>query len=419
LGRIRGRRRYFLKLIKIRECKTTKLIDEQFNPQILPKGYSKYFMLKIDEDNDLCIETEANIGIIPCKNNIAIQIYPKIKVSDLTYLLIKSGLLNRSLDTPFKQTVPYQIAENSLDSFFEALVNNFLFEIDKIKCLGLLRTTEINLKELKIIKGKPDLSRFRIKYPKNLGLNLDCWLIERNFNNSLNRVLYFCLNHLMKSYLITIDQKNIVKRMEYFSVIKMGPMLKDDLIFVNNALENRDIPSSRYYYVPALNLALLILQGVGITLGEEQDVEFRPLIINTNIMFENYVCKIIKENFKNTRISVLRGIEYSYFFYDEARDRLTLIPDIVLVRGGENLAIIDVKYKVSPTPSDHYQMWAYMQAYDINRGLFVSVTNLKENIIEQFKKDSRIVYDYSFSLENIQKSEKDFIYFLRDVFIQI
>ena len=401
-----------MKTIRVQECSVSKASPE-IRPEILPDGYSRYFGLMIDEEGDLAIDCHAYAGIIPCRNGIAIQIDPKVKVSDLTYLLLKSGELNRSLDTPFKETVAYQIAEKSVNSFFEALISSFLLQIDMIKRLGLLRNAEIKSCNVAQIKGKLNLSRFRTTYSRSLGLRIDCWLRDYVLNNSPNRLLAQCLKYLSRTNLIVTDRNEIVNRMQYFAMFDKTGLEPDDIYMVRELVEKRKIPSSRHYYIPALNLALLILQGAGITLGDEREVMFRPLIINTSKMFESYVRSLTREIFRGTQVSVLSGNEFSRFFYDEASNRLSLSPDIVLIEGANNLGLIDVKYKEAPTSSDHYQMWAYLRGYETDHGFFVSTTNANKSRFEVFKKNGKTVHDFSFNLADIQNSEVEFAAFLK------
>lgn len=380
-----------------------------FNPQILPNYYRDYFKVEYDLQNQSwAIEAGPYIGIVPLNSDYGVQILPKSGLKNLTYMLYKSGLLSRSLETPFEQTVPYHIPEDDLESFFEGLVHSFLECVDQIKSLGLIRQTVLENQEAYSVRGKIDFLRWLRQIPHRGGVPIPQLVFEAYLDNLPNRVLRRCLEYLANSPLRYTTVEAILGRLDYFGQVSSSFLSATEIDELENQIESGQFPASRYYYLPALNLALLILRGAGLALGDDHDVAFKPIIINTAYVFENYVRVLCQEAVKPFDARAEDGKQFSLPFYKEAVWAISVKPDILIRYGGSNLFVVDVKYKFAPTEQDHYQLWAYLNTYGVNRGGFVSVVDIDRPKYKNpalFKRDDKVVFDYSFNCRAIKISE--------------
>lgn len=391
--------------IRCTECKTTKVTSSAFHRGILPSGYSKYFSVVLDEDGDWALDAGSYAGLLPCEGDVVIQIDPKFDVSDLSYLLLRSGDIARWFERPNEREVPYQIARDDLSSFFEALVHTFLSRIDQVKRYGLLRREVVHSIQSSVIRGKIDMTGLR-KTCTKANMLLPQRVRDYLISNPENRILAECLRFLSGWKLLTVGRSEVLKRLDYFEPLSRDKVTKSDLSEVRRVLTEGDVPSSRRYYLPALELATLILQRAGITLGTKDDVSFYPIMVNTYEIFERYIRNLCRDSLRPTPVVVLNGRDLSRWFYDRAYDRLLLKPDILLIQGGETLAALDVKYKTGPSASDHYQMAAYLDTYGLSRGAFVTATaEGGAGAVGEFQKSRRTVYDFSFNLKQIHASE--------------
>jgi 5-methylcytosine-specific restriction endonuclease McrBC regulatory subunit McrC len=409
-----------MEYLSITENRREIVTKEWFGPTLLPTGYNKYFTVEFDPGTQgWAIEAKAYVGIVPLTPEYGIQIRPKSGLKNLTYMLYKSGLLNRSLETPFDQTVPYQIPEDDLESFIEGLVKSFLQAVDTIKAWGLIREPALERRGEFAIRGKIDYPKWIRTLPHTMGIPVPQKIWTSHLNNLPNRTLRYCLDYLVSySAGASIDgslRDEVLGRLDYFGRVSPVPPTNEELSDLEHQMEAGHFPASRYYYLPALNLALLILRGAGLALGDEEDVTFKPILIYTADMFEKYVRVICQEAVKDRDAHAEDGKTQPLPFYKRASTPITVKPDILIRRGGKTALVTDVKYKFGPTEQDHYQMWAYMHAYEVKRGGFVSLADMaarQVNLPRWFHRNDYSVFDFPFNCQQITESERELKQFM-------
>jgi len=396
--------------ISVREAAINQIRLPTFSPSILPPGYEKYFAVGY-ADGFWTLDVESYAGLVPCGNGVVIQIEPKVATRNITYMLLKSGYLNHSLETPFESTVPYQIATDNIASFFEALVYSFLQQLDRIRALGLVRTERL-LTSIGTVKGKIDQSGYLRDYPKTWGVHVPRRHFEATTDNKFNQLLYHCLLYLLRNRLLIVPREAVLDRLAYLPSAYADRLTRDDVLDIRRALEHGDFPASRSYYLPALNLALLILANVGVEIGETEDVEFYPMLIPTARMFEGYIRNVCSEHFLKHGIIVVDGKKRPEPFFEKASKQLSLKPDLLFRKGGRHLTVVDVKYKFGPKSDDYYQMWAYLEGLGVERGSFVCVGSRLSTEPDVAIRDNRVIYSYVFDTRSTLDSEKAMIEFI-------
>lgn len=394
----------------LRECQRAVVAADWFTPDILPAGYRDYLAVEVDPfTRRWLIDAGAYVGIVPLTPDYGLQIRPKSGLTNLTYMLYRSGLLNRSLETPFDQTVPYQVPEDDLESFFEGLIGSFLQALDVVKAWGLIRDNVLVDQNTAAIRGKINYLRWARDIPRTGGIPIPQRVFSPQIDNLPNRVLRRCLEYLARSPLRYVSRDGVLGRLEYFGQIPSPRVSAEELTELEHQLETGRFPANRYYYLPALNLAMLILRGAGLALGDDHDVTFKPILINTATMFEKYVRVVCQEAVRGYDAHVEDGKQSPLPFYKESSAPVHVQPDILVRRGGSTLLVIDVKYKLAPTTQDHYQMWAYMHAHQVTRGGFIHVADAGVGSVKNpswSRRDQYDVFEYAFDCRQIKASEQ-------------
>ncbi len=392
------------------ESKRQIITADWFTPDLLTPDCQKYLTIERDTaTRQWVIQTEAYVGVIPLTAEYGIQIRPKSGLKNLTYMLYRSGLLNRSLETPFEQTVPYDIPDDDLESFFEGLISSFLEAVDGIKRWGLIRANVREEAIAYVVRGRIDYQQWIRRLPQTFGLPIPQQIFNTRIDNLPNRVLRRCLEYLVASPLKYVPRDDVLARLEYFTPLAPSFVSQQELDELEQDLVAGRFPSSRYYYLPALNLAFLIFRGAGLGLGENQDVTFKPILINTADMFEKYIRVLFQETVHVLDARAEDGKQIPLKFYREGPQPIFIQPDILIRFGGSTVFVADVKYKFAPTPQDHYQLWAYMQAHQVKRGGFVSLAqNARAGNKNPawFKRDDYAVFDYAFDCIDIASAER-------------
>lgn len=403
-----------MEFLSVTENKREVVIQDWFNPGLLPSKYEDYFTVEWDAPaGSWAIKANSYVGTIPLSPDYAIQIRPKSGLQNLTYMLYKSGLLNRSLETPFDQTVPYKIPEDDLESFIEGLIRSFLHAVDQIKVWGLMRESLLENRDAYAIRGKINYPRWVRSFPLTGGIPIPQSIWVTHLNNVPNLTLRYCLEYLHQ-YSVQISseeqlQDEILGRLDYFGRVRAVRPSIDELLLLEHEMEAGRFPASRYYYLPALNLALLILRGAGLALADEQDVLFKPILVNTADMFEKYIRVICQESVKIYDAHAVNGKDQPLQFYQRPSTAISVKPDILIRRGGSTLLVLDAKYKFAPTEQDHYQMWAYTNAHQVKRGGFISIAGTETRERKNptwFERYDYAVFDYAFDNQQIDESER-------------
>lgn len=398
--------------ISVRECHHETITADWFDSSLLRSDHKNYFTIEVDaESHRFAIQTNSYVGIVPLSSDYGIRILPKSGLKNLTYMLHRSGLLNRSLETPFDENVPYEVPEDDLESFFEGLVRSFLKAVDRIKTFGLMRESVTREQDSYMVRGKIDYHRWARAFPHTGGIPIPQRVFNAEIDNLYNRVLKYCLEYLASfatmSALVGINRDEVLGRLDYFGHVPSSHISGDDLSSIEHDLESGRILASRYYYIPALNLALLILRGSGLALGDIEKVSYSPILINTNDMFEKYIRVICQEATREFDAHADDGKQHPISFYQESSEPIRVKPDILIRRGGSTLMTIDVKYKFKPTEQDHYQIWAYLHAHQVKRGGFVSVAEKEpeSNATRWFKREQYAIFDRAFDCRKVIESE--------------
>lgn len=302
------------------------------------------------------------------------------------------------------------VLEDSVDSFFEGLILSFLDSLDQIKRWGLLREDKPVQTELNAIKGQINLSawtrrtsRYGVFMPP-----VPQTIYASEYDNIPNRVLKACLDYLLVNPLQHVHNHQVVSRLEYFNQVASQGVFRQEADKLEMQIERGRLPTNRAYYLPALNLALLIFRGAGLALDDPQDVVFKPIIVNTANMFERYIRAVYQEVATQFDAYAEDGRRVPVDFYNRAARPIRVQPDIVIKRGGRTLLVVDVKYKFEPTAQDHYQMWAYLHGHDVKRGGFVNV--LRPNTVwstnpKIYERNDYKISEFGFDSVKVHESE--------------
>lgn len=390
-------------------------VNSEFDPNILPNGYQDYLTLEVGSSGGFIANTGPYVGIIPCEDGSFLPIRPKTEISNLTYFLRKSGKVAHDLDSPFEEDVPYQTVFDDLVGMHEFYIRQFLEQLDSIKRHGLLkkRTVETIISER--VEGRIDVEEYTKNVYRGELREIPQERTSQTVDNLPNKFLKFTLQRLANSRFSDIDQGDIVHRLDYFRPVKSLDQSKDfDSLkqAIRRLVEERDLPPSRSYYIPALESALLIIEQGDITFTEEVDQEFRSFMFNMHDRFEDYIRNIVGEYLGGRDYDVYNGEKsaHSIGLYDsQSYGSLTLEPDIIVSQGTDNIGIIDVKYKEELKNVDHYQLWTYKRQYEVDFAAFISIPESasQESTKEVYNRDGteETISNFRFWMGDFTSSE--------------
>jgi 5-methylcytosine-specific restriction enzyme subunit McrC len=120
-------------------------------------------------------------------------------------------------------------------------------------------------------------------------------------------------------------------------------------------------------YVPALRLAELVLDSIGLTTaqGEQPMASF---VVNMATVFEAFVGTALREALATISTGLTREQYLTYLTDDK---RFPIRPDVVHLIHGQARAVYDAKYKLEEKLGDLYQMHAYCTVLGLDTGHLV------------------------------------------------
>ena len=125
-------------------------------------------------------------------------------------------------------------------------------------------------------------------------------------------------------------------------------------------------------------------------------------------MFERYIRVLSQEIANKYSVRAENGLLFPLTFYSSYGPNINVKPDIIFRYGGSAIMVIDVKYKTFPTDQDHYQLWAYMQAYGVKQGGFISLvdplSSHKPNTT-WYERDTCEIFNFPFDCVEIKEAE--------------
>ncbi len=244
-------------------------------------------------------------------------------------------------------------------------------------------------------------------------LLIDQRIVRYTLDISLNKVIATTLSILAAS----ADTLTASTRERLYSQMLTLPPITEyasaaEAVSVCRLLEERGgIPPNREYYEPVLRFCRLLLERFALTQASHPEIEYPPLRLPMERLFERAVRNIVARALepmyavRSWRDDVrLGGRPFMYQRAVPSRFNANLQPDIV-IRPSTTLqttaALLDVKYKFEPDSSDHYQLAAYMSAYNAPIGGFIFLTDGTATLQEARTADDRMVYGYGFDLSQI------------------
>jgi len=120
-------------------------------------------------------------------------------------------------------------------------------------------------------------------------------------------------------------------------------------------------------YVPALRLAELILDSIGLTTGEGEQT-MASFVVNMAAVFEAFVSTALREALATMSTGLTREQYDTYLTWDK---RFPIRPDVVHLVSGQARAVYDAKYKLDEKVGDLYQMHAYCTVLRLDIGHLV------------------------------------------------
>ena len=297
------------------------------------------------------IRSQSWVGTVHLSSR-ELRILPKVRDLENLLLMLRgaAGLADWAPRTaPFTST-------SWVDGVAELVLNT----IDLATRRGLLHGYRTQEERTPVLRGRLQIATLAARpwdeWP------LPCRYEEFTADIAENQVLLATVSLLRRFVMDAVLRRNVISLTDRFAEVTTptAPL----------ALLDSIAPTSlNAHYQPALRLARLVIEGLGVS-HQVGDIAGASFLIDMNRLYELWL---------STELSLRLGpdlqvIEQFTTWLDVDR-RIQLRPDLVIRGGRRNLLVGDVKYKLTGTGRarnpDYYQLHAYTTALGLSQGVLI------------------------------------------------
>ncbi len=316
------------------------------------------------------LRADKHVGLIPLNEHVAIRVKPRAAIANLTKMIVRSGQAPFVITDFSRGYLPnFQLGTNTESVYCGSLVSG----LERVVAAGLMKsyleaadpppwrgrllvseTIKRHRSRNVRYRGEFDYRTLSHSGPENVALKhagkfVRDWLAANDRNSQL---------------LPRVDA--VLRQMDSVPDFdgRLGPLLQSVARAVGR------LSSHQAYYRDPLWTAYVILQGKVPDLTAEGFVTLDSLIVNLSKVFEAYVRQLLIDRAASMGWRIVSGDEVIYPFFTDGND-YRVKPDIVVVKDGQAIAIVDAKYKFDPKETDRYEVLAFMDALGVTRGGFV------------------------------------------------
>lgn len=368
----------------------------------LPSVLHKSIRL-VYRNGNVGLEVAGVVGAVKLGNGDTLHITPKIgSINFLRMLFVCEGIQKQLQPELSDLTADYALQEEHNVSKLIAV--KFLQEIHRLRTLSLRFERQSKKEQDSFVRGRLRIVPSLLNLKRGVANAAVFDILTRNYDTAENRLLAAAAQQAL-SYVPQDSADPLIQTARHWIKQFARPKsLARDIITVNGKLQQDKIGGPRGYYGKPLALAKILLGQAGLATGARADVTGEAVLINTAALFEEYVRTVLAERYAGRGLIVRKDAQQTLPLYADGSFRL--LPDICIYASKGLLLLADAKYKV-PDAKDHYQLQAYMKAYEATTGVFFTPAYGEDSfLIRQYTPVAGgKVYEVRLSLSDLEATE--------------
>lgn len=309
------------------------------------------------------------VGFIPLSPRIAVDVRPKLPVSNLARVLDLAGAPIGALAGADRSYSREKLPSRSITLF---LLANLTRAIEPLSEHGIWKSYVKISRRTSTPSGRINVSS-TLKNCLSRGMRHQA-VAERFLLTSdtpANRVIRAAL-----TYLLSVSQRDEASLATLSNANRALNLLPEQIGFIQpgdidiavGILRNSTLPDNRRYYRKALDISILVLQGRSVGLDRVgNDLIMETFIVDFEDIFEKYLRRVLMLA-SNSDLLILDGnSEGKKPLFDDRVDPPAQ-PDIVVSRPSTaECVVVEVKYKDKPDRGDINQAITYALTYRCSR----------------------------------------------------
>ena len=310
------------------------------------------------------------VGTIPLTRNLSVRVRPRASISNLSYMLVRSGVIPTAVSGFSRGYMPkFTGAENVEKVYGRSLVEGvrliskrgfmkeYIQPSNPAPWRGrLLASDTVRKHAAKGIHYKHEFYHSMLSPSTIENIALKAALIQ------------------VKRWFVRNEQSSPIVREVNSLLHDLWPVTtwqgrRSDLV-TRLSQRIRTLSPQLSHYRDPLWVAFLILQSVLPDVGADGFVRLDSLIIDVSIVFEAFLRRELADRLRSHGYVVEDGNkEPGRFFADT--DLFTVQPDIIIRKDGRVVGLLDAKYKPNPKEHDRYEVLSFMDAMGVRIGGFI------------------------------------------------
>lgn len=332
----------------------------------------------------LVLKANAWIGFIPINDEVAIEVRPRIAITNLEEILAVVGKFRHELSPGLRQFGSSPVA---VASFLDLLANRLLDLLDEIRHTGLhFEYVRVSHRGASVIGAIRPAGTALLQQRSGNRQVAESASWQRTVDTGPNRLLRLAVVRLLEVYRDFIGRNHTRKtlsRLAQANISMRRIAVNDRRKYLEHYLVNAgaEFPMSRPFYPEAMEIARLVLDSGGLSIRDTQGkIHLPPVLLNMEDTFEKYLRMCLVQTSVKYGLNVIDGnSEHASGFgrrslYESAETRAArgpkVTPDIVITRDAHcPPLIIDVKYKPLhglPDRGDVEQIVTYGVRYGVS-----------------------------------------------------
>ncbi|MEM7664168.1 MAG: hypothetical protein AAF292_18155 [Pseudomonadota bacterium] len=338
----------------------------RLDERITTKGYLTATM----RGGQIALRATRFVGTIPLTPNLAVRIVPRARIENLSYMLVRSGVIPSAISGFARGYMPRFVATDNAERIYAKSL------IDGVKLIARRGYMKEYLppKHQAPWRGRL-LASDTVRKHASKGIHYRHEFEQNVLTSSTveNIALKLALKQVIDWYAdndrrnaILPEARGLYRDMWHISDWEGA---KSDLVRQLSRKIHTLSPRLPHYRDPLWS-AYLILQSVLPELRFDGFVRLDSLIIDVSKVFEAFLRRELAVRLAEHGYRVQDGNTAPRPFFRDG-GIYTVHPDMIVRRDDEIIAVLDAKYKPEPKESDRYEVLSFMDAMPVNLGGFV------------------------------------------------
>lgn len=336
---------------------------EHFDELIKFTEASEFLSLGWQRQRGAYVQAKNYIGVIRLPSGFQIEILPKLNEHEDKLRGLVVEMLRSLKDFSYKKFLDADL-DTTRFNLYEIFIRIYLEMVLELVKRGLRSSYTLREENLNFFKGKllvRENIRHNIAHHEKFFVAFD----EYNLDRAEHRLIKATL---LKLFRTTTENKRLVNRLlaDFDSVPASTNYPKDFAeIFIDR---------QNSHYQAVMNWTKIFLRGESFSAFAGK-TNVLALLFPMEKLFEAYVAKYIQKFFSDRFTVKIQAQEK--FLFDTPKS-FALKPDILLE--GNEIIILDTKWKLEITSGDMYQMFAYAKKYDAKKIFLLCPPQVAGNI---------------------------------------